>query len=117
MADEKTIQKKNGNGKKRLLKRPASAGHSFLADFAEGMNVVLERTIGSFETAVVKTGERATRRTFVFFLALLGVGFLFFGLAKTLATLLIYPGAGESVVGVILLTVAGVLFLFLRGRR
>lgn len=71
----------------------------------------------SVEQAIADTVMRAARQAFVFFLALLGIAFLLFGLAKTLSFLFQTPGIGEMIVGFIVLAMAFILSLFTRGRK
>ncbi|MBP6889510.1 MAG: hypothetical protein KBC83_03230 [Candidatus Moranbacteria bacterium] len=71
----------------------------------------------SVEQAITDTVMRAARQAFVFFLALLGIAFLLFGLAKTLSFLFRTPGIGEMIVGFIVLAMAFILSLFTRGRK
>lgn len=87
------------------------------------MGVVVEAALGavrgwfdtarlSVERAIADAVSRIVRQVFVIFLALLGVAFLLFGLAKTLSYLFQTPGTGEVVVGFIVLILAFILSLF-----
>lgn len=87
------------------------------------MGVVAEAALGavrgwfdaarfSVERAIADAVSRIVRQVFVIFLALLGVAFLLFGLAKTLSYLFQTPGTGEVVVGFIVLILAFILSLF-----
>lgn len=85
---------------------------------------VLAAIRGWFDTARVSVEKtiadaviRIARQAFVFFLALLGIVFLLFGLAKTLSFLFRVPGIGEMVVGFIVLAAAFVLSLFTQERK
>lgn len=71
----------------------------------------------SIERAIADAMIRIARQVFVFFLALLGIAFLLFGLAKTLSFLFQTPGVGEMVVGFIVLAMAFVLSLFTQERK
>lgn len=71
----------------------------------------------SVERAIADAVIRVARQVFVFFLALLGIAFLLFGLAKTLSFLFQTPGVGEIVVGFIVLAMAFVLSLFTQERK
>ncbi len=71
----------------------------------------------SVERAITDVAIRVARQVFVFFLALLGIAFLLFGLAKTLSFLFQTPGVGEIVVGFIVLAMAFILSLFTQERK
>ncbi len=71
----------------------------------------------SVERAIADAVVRVARQVFVFFLALLGIAFLLFGLAKTLSFLFQTPGVGEMVVGFIVLAMAFILSLFTQERK
>ena len=69
------------------------------------------------EKTITDAVIRIARQVFVFFLALLGIAFLLFGLAKTLSFLFQTPGIGEMIVGFIVLAMAFVLSLFTQERK
>ena len=71
----------------------------------------------SVERAIADAVIRVARQVFVFFLALLGIAFLLFGLAKTLSFLFQTPGVGEIVVGFMVLAIAFILSLFTQERK
>lgn len=71
----------------------------------------------SVEKTIADAVIRIARQVFVFFLALLGIAFLLFGLAKTLSFLFQTPGIGEMIVGFIVLAMAFVLSLFTQERK
>jgi hypothetical protein len=104
---------------KKGHKKPEEAG--VIGMVLEG---VLSAIRGWFDTARMSVEKtiadaviRIARQVFVFFLALLGIAFLLFGLAKTLSFLFQTPGIGEMIVGFIVLAMAFVLSLFTQERK
>ena len=92
------------------------------------LDVVLEGILGvmkgwfesarmSVETAIEDAVMRVARQVFVIFLALLGIAFLLFGLAKSLSFLFRMPGIGETIVGCMALVIAFILTSFTRERK
>ena len=76
-----------------------------------------ETARASVEKTIADAMIRLARQIFIFFLALLGIAFLLFGLAKTLSFLFQIPGIGEMVVGCIVLVMAFILSPFTRGPK
>lgn len=77
----------------------------------------LESAKMSVERTITDTLIRVAQQIFIFFLALLGMAFLLFGVAKILSFFFEMPGMGEIVVGFVVLGLALVLFLFTRKRK
>lgn len=76
-----------------------------------------DAAVSSIERSVTEAMVRIAQQVVVFLLALFGLAFLLFGLAKMLSYLFQVPGIGESIVGVFMLVMAFILMLFTREKK
>ncbi|MDO8565908.1 MAG: hypothetical protein Q7S04_01845 [Candidatus Moranbacteria bacterium] len=73
----------------------------------------------SFDEALLRVHQavhaftrKLARRVFLFFFAFLGLIFLLIGLAELLSTAYRFPGAGETLMGMFILLISLVLYVF-----
>lgn len=73
----------------------------------------------SFDGALERTHQavhaftgRLARRIFIFFFACLGLIFLLVGVAQLLSTMYRFPGAGETIMGIFILLISLVIYVF-----
>lgn len=72
--------------------------------------------VGSVEEAVRTIASRLAKQAFIFFLVFLGLAFLLVGLSRLLSVILQMPGAGEALMGIIILLFSLVLYVFTRDK-
>jgi pilus assembly protein TadC len=56
--------------------------------------------------------RRLARRTFLFFFAFLGIIFLLVGLSQLLSAMYRFPGSGQAIIGLFILLICLVIYMF-----
>lgn len=106
MEEKKTTRtkKSDGGGWKNFL----------MESIFRNIQGVFDGAFASVHAAVQTFTRRLAQRALFFFLTLVGLTFLLLGLARLLSTLYGMPGLGELIVGVCILLIALVLYIFNR---
>lgn len=110
MEEKATPRTKRDNGEAWWL-------HLLLDGVLGSLQSLVTGLLESAEEAVSALARRLAHQVFVLALALLGLAFLFFGLARSLDTWLRFPGAGETIVGGCLLLIGLGVATFHRDRH
>lgn len=104
MEEKKTMkEKKNDNG--GLMGFLMETVFRNIQSFVDGV-------LGSVQEATDAFTRRLARRAFLFFFALVGFIFLFLGFARLLSTMYRMPGLGEAIVGVGILVIVLIVYIF-----
>lgn len=80
----------------------------------KGIQSSFDGVLGRAHQAVHAFTQKLARQIFIFFFAILGLIFLLVGLAQLLGAAYRFPGAGEVMMGVFILLISLVLYVFSR---
>jgi high-affinity K+ transport system ATPase subunit B len=105
--EQKTQTQKSKNENGGLTKFLLENIFGIVKSFVDGMFENAEKTAFAFTRKVII-------RAFLIFLIFLGIIFLLIGMARLLSAEYQLPGAGEALVGLVVLLVSFVLYVFIK---
>lgn len=103
----------------RAKKDDVSAGWAglLLEGVFKGIQASFDGALNRAHQTVHAFTQKLARRIFIFFFAFLGLIFLLAGMAELLSTAYRFPGAGETFMGLFILLISLVLYVFSRDDR
>ncbi len=104
--------------KKTTRTRKTENGHLWISYLLDGIfgsiQSFVSGAVESIEEAVQAIASRLAKQAFIVFLAFLGIAFLLVGLSRLFSAILQMPGAGEALMGIVILLLSLVLYMFTR---
>lgn len=103
---------------KKTTHRKADEGYDWTKLLLDGVlssfQAFVNGTLTSVQEATQVFTQKLMQQAFLFFFALFGFILVFLGLANVLSALYRFPGVGEMIVGLLILSATLVLFAFNR---
>lgn len=88
-----------------------------LESMFKGIQASFDGALERAHQAVHAFTGRLARRIFIFFFACLGLIFLLVGVAQFLSAMYRFPGAGEAIMGIFILLISLILYMFTKDDR